>query len=796
MSPRAKRLLRIGALAVLLLFLGRWAADFLATRWWALALNPAAGQFVTRWVLLGLALDLSAITVASAWFGAQALLVARAIGTVQVEELVGSARIRQPIPMRVLMLAGLGLGVLLGVITGAGARAWRAPVALASQTVTYGVPDPLLGRDLGLFVAQLPLYDLAHGFALSLAVLGLALAFALYAAIGAIQRRDGRIEVHGDAKRHLGALLAVLALVLAVGALLTPYRLAVSVDPPLGLLASRLRLSAAHALAGGGIAVALMSAAWAVGARHSLLVGGWLVMLLGVTMERLVIPAMAAEASGSPTRDEEVRALETTFWGLRLTEAVPFAEDPPPTVTWDPDALARWVSQQGLRLHAVSTSASGADAGGGHPGWRALAERRDAPERVEWLTLVDRGLPGQPDILQRGVIAGARVYPGAPAWQESVAGGVRVGNWWRRVILAWARQAPTMLRAPADGALDWHLDPVERVRSVLPMLSWRLTGVTMLAERPAWIVTGFATVRRAPLMRDRAWGGIEVAGVTPAILGLVDAASGELTLMQDPAADALGQAWAAFAAPLLAPPGTVPPDVLQAVPYPLEWLETQLQVLEAPHWELGRRPGRRVADGPPEPATTVWGTGGPEWQAPFEDPASRTLNALVAGRRVGGVPELHVARVDGIAPENGRELERRWGRGVVLRHLRDSVRAAGDSLIAGPIVWHLEDGALSASMSLITEGRRAPVTLLWIATARGTRLGGGRDVAAAWESLMNTGSGDTTLSARTGPDADARLAALRTWISRADSALARGDLTAFGRAWEAVRGLLGDTEEP
>ncbi len=794
MSPRAKRLLRVGALAVLLLFMGRWAADFLATRWWAAALAPEAGAFVTRWMLLGLALDLSAIAVASVWFAAQALLVARAIGTVQVEELVGSARIRQPIPTRVLILAGLGLGILLGIITGAGARAWRAPVALAWQGVVYGINDPLLGRDLGVLVSKLPLWNLAQGFAMSLAVLGLALAFALYAAIGAIQRRSGTIEVHGDARRHLGALLAILALVIAAGALLTPYRLAASIDPPLGLLPSRLRITAAHAMAGAAIAVAVMSALWALRARHSLLVGGWLVMLLGLAVERLVLPAMAAEASGSPTRDEEVRALETTFWGLRLADAAAPDSTPPPTTSWDHDALARWLSHRGMLAHAISPTVHAAGDTNASPTWMTILGSRDEPTRLEWLALADRGQPGQPEILQRAPIANARVYPGAPAWRESPDGGVRVGGWWRRVVLAWARQAPTMLRAAGPGTVDWHLDPVERVRVILPMLSWRLTGAMLVAERPVWVVTGFATVRRAPLMRERSWGGLDVSGVTPAVLGIVDVASGAVTLTADPAADALGHAWVTFAGSLVSS-DALPAAVVDAVPYPSEWLDAQLQVLEGAHWEFGRRPGRRVADGPPEAPATVWTRGRAGWQAPFEDPARRTLDALVTARRIGSAPELQLVRVDGIAPENGRELERRWARGVMVRQLRDSVRAAGDSLIAGPIVWRLEDGALAASMSLITEGRRGPPTLVWIATARGNRLGGARDATEAWASLTVSATGDTT-AARSGPDTDARLAALRTWIMRADSALVRGDLTAFGRAWEAVRGLISDPEEP
>ena len=795
MSPRAARLLRIGVLAVLLLFIGRWAADFLATRWWAAALSPATGAFTTRWMLLGLGLDLSAIAIASVWFAAQAMLVARAIGSVQVEELVGSARIRQPIPAHVLLLAGLGLGVLLGIITGAGARAWRAPLALAWQGVTYGVTDPLLGRDLGTFVAQLPLWNLAYGFAMSLSVLGLALAVALYLAIGAIQRRHGMIEVHGDARRHLGMLLAILAVVIAVGALLTPYRLAASVDPPLGLLPSRLRITAAHAMAGGAVAVAMMSATWAIRARHSLLVGAWLVMLLGLGVERLVIPAMAAEGSGSPTREADLRALEATFWGLRLTDAPVPEALPVPQTAWDHAALSRWLSQgEGLPL-AISPAAPQTSREATPPTWMVMLASGSAPTALEWLLLSDRGEAGPPDLLHRAAVADPRVHPGAPAWRETTGRGVRAGGWWRRIILAWARQAQTKLRTPPDGSVDWHLDPVERARVVLPMLSWRLTGVTLLAERPVWVVTGFATIRRAPLMRDRSWGGQDVAGVTPAILGFVDVASGQMTLVRDPAADALGSSWADFAGPLLARPEAIPPSILHVLPYPTDWLEAQLAVLDGPQWNLGRRPGRRVADGPPEAPTIQWTAGQAGWQAPFEDPGQRTLNALVTARRREGLPQLEVARVDGIAPENGRELERRWGRGVMLRQLQDSVRAAGDSLIAGPVRWHLADGVLAASMSLISEGRRGAPVLVWIATAHGGRLGGGRELRTAWGSLAERGAGDST-SAPTGPDAEARLAALRRWVERADSAMRRGDLTAFGRAWEALRGLLKEPEAP
>ena len=70
-------------------------------------------------------------------------------------------------------------------------------------------------------------------------------------------------------------------------------------------------------------------------------------------------------------------------------------------------------------------------------------------------------------------------------------------------------------------------------------------------------------------------------------------------------------------------------------------------------------------------------------------------------------------------------------------------------------------------------------------------IGGGRTPEAAWRTLSAAGASGG------GPvpfDVVNRFEAIRAWVRRADSALARGDLTAFSRAWEAVRGLL--TEPP
>ncbi len=801
MTPRVRRLLRLGTLAVLVLLVGRWTVDLLATRWWSATISPAAVGFLGKWMLLGLALDLTAIGVASTWFTAQAVLVARVIATVQVERHVGTHRIREPVPLRALLFGGAALGILLGVITGAGARAWRAPLALAWQGVTYGLTDPLLGRDVGVFVAQLPWWTLVHGFGLSLVLLGLLLAAMLYLAIGAISKQpDVGFTIHPDARRHLGALLAILALVLALGALLTPYQLAASADPPLGLLASRTRIVASRALAGAAIGVAMMSLAWAIRPRHSLVLAGWLILGLGAGVERFLVPAFAAEGSGSPTREEDLRRLEGAFWGLVVEDETAPDTLPPVTAVWDAPTLARGLRSAGVEPVAILPTTLGTRDGRAVPGWTTAGTPMVPAGRLDILSMAEGalGAQGMPEVVSRVAMSEPRTAPGAPAWAPvaTTAAGVQAGAWPRRIALAWARQAPTMLRVDPANRLDWHLDPVDRSAALLPMLDWHLEGLVLVGSTPVWVTTGYGTIGAAPLMVRRRWGGREVAGVTPAVIGTIDAATGATTFYEDPFGGPLAEAWARFSGGLVLPATAMPAALQTQLPYPAAWLEAQLTLLDDAEWDLGRRPGERVADGLPAPPMPGWDAGGVVHAALFEDPSRRLPSALVTARRRAGRPVLTVVRSEGSAVENARELERRWARGVVLSHLRDSVRAAGDSLLAGPVRWHLGPTGPVAWSTYVTEGRRGEhPQALWIATARDARLGGARGVTDAWQSLNLGEPGAVSVGTGSG-DVAARLAAIRGWMVRGDSALARGDLIAFGRAWEALRGLLRELETP
>ena len=790
MTSRARRLLAAAAALVLLLFVGRGLVTFLADRWWASAISPEALDAVRRWHLLGVLLDAGAVVVASAWFAGHALLVARAIGSVQVERRIGELRVREAIPVRLLLFGAVGTGLLLGILTGVGARAWRAPVALAWQGVHYGVDDPLLGVDLGVLVARYPVWRLAHQFGLLLVVLGLAFSALLYLGIGAFRRREGRLALHPDARRHLGALLGGLGLMIAIGYLLTPYRLATAIDVPLAPVAATTRILAANAAAGAAIAVGIISLAWAFRSRSSLLGASWAVMALAAVTERLVVPAFVAEASAEDDRGSRAREMDQRFYGITMAGSVASSDTTPAvTVTWDPGSLAGWAaSRGGTFLVATPVGVAGqarwlvATHFPGDPGSLEVA-------LVEAGTLAANGLPVLVggDTSHRPLRRDPRSVPGSTSWRTvSGRGGVAAGGAWRRAAMAWALQAPGLLRLTPDQAVDWDLDPRDRLTRLVPALEWRLTGIAEHAGRLVWLVNGFALVERAPLATRVRVGERQVAGMVPAIVATVHADDASTSLYLDPAADSLGHAWARVVGSLVRGSAEMPEWLRTALPYPEPWLEVQLDVMSRGHWDHGARP-TDAESGRADPPAAVWDVGGPRLQTRFEYPGSQVPSVLVEAGRRGGVAGITLTNLAELELPSARERTRAWRRELAFAQLRDSVRAAGDTLLSGPQRHHLGAAGPVSWQVFHSAGRRGPPAVVWVATAKGPTVAGGRLPETAWATLL----GDRERDPEGVPlDVVTRFEAVRSWISRADSALARGDLTAFARAWEAVRGLL------
>lgn len=798
MTPRTRRV--VGALVVVVafLFVARWSVAFVAERWWAATISPAAASFVTNWQLLGLALDTGAIVVASIWFAIQALLVARAIASVQVAHRLGDLQLREAVPTRLLLGGAIASGILLGLIAGTGAHSWRDPLLLAWQGVRYGTTEPLLNLDIGVIVGQLPAWALFHRFAVLLALLGLAFCFALYAGIGALRRDRGVVVVHPDARRHLGALLAFVALVLAIGYLLTPYHLAAASLQSLTTGGAQTRVRAAEIMTGIAVATAMLSLLWALRGHNALLAGGWIVLALGALCERYAVPALAEEVPPPLSRMMMVRRVDSMAWGMR--ETAPFVEpEPTPVVTaiWDEPLLGRLVERGGGVLEAATPSQLTTPDGQTVSVWFVATPPPGNSGPMEVLAVADGVtsaagaaiMIGSPAESRTGrpvwrTLADPRTRPSAPPWR-SVASAVNASSPLRRLLLAWARQAPGMLGQQPQSDVDWHLDPTDRAAAVLPMLSWSSADLVFLNSRPTWLVQGMLAIDQFPLATRGRWRDARVAGVVPAVLCSVDAASGETRFYLDPAADSLGMAWARLIGPLITPASTIPTELRTRVTYPVEWFAAQLSVLRAPAWNAGQPRESTVTAGSPAP---VWVTGGiPGHQVALAEAGRGAIAMTITAYRVNAIPQLRIERHDpDLALGDSRvELRQLWSRAATVMHLRDSVAAAGDTVWSRSPRW-FSGRELAAWQPVFALPRRGAPTLLWIATGLGDRVGGGRTPAEAWRTASEPDR-NTDLQ---GPTDATTLELSRQWLQQADSALRRGDMTAFGRAFEELRRAL------
>jgi hypothetical protein len=784
MTPRTRRWFAGIASVVVLLYVGRWGVSFLAERWWAATISPAALSAVTRWQLLGIGLDTLAVLLASCWFALQALLVARTVARVATTATVGSLPLREIVPTRFVWFAGLSTGVLLGLITGAGARAWRGPVALAWHGVHYGVVDPLLGKDLGLFVAQLPLWDLAHAFALLLVVLGLALTIILYGGTKGIRRDGNRLTLLPEAQRHLGLLLVIFATLIAIGYLIKPYHIASGADLQLGALAALTRIRAARGMAGIAFGVAVLSLLWAQRGRHALLGGAWCALLICALVERLVVPAMAADVTPPSVSESELRQLESIAWGIREATA-PVRTDtiPTPTTLWDEGLLTRWLDSDGRALLGVTPGTiPGEHLATG--GWIVAATAGAESHRVDLFGIPEGVTTDSATRLLS--LADPRLRPDAPAWR-TVPTGVSPGGAFRRLALVWARQAWGMLTAGSARAVDWHLDPAERAAAILPMAAWLAPSPMLIDGRLVWVVQGMLALSDASHASQTRWLGSDVAGVVPAFVATMDAVSGVVKVFFDPGADSVALSWRRFAPGLIAPAADIPTEVRASLPYPAGWLMAQLAVLEGPAWGLGRRPGRDNPDGPAEVALVTWRSPGEVSRiAVFEDPARRVLSAVVTASRVNGVPQLEIERLGRATILNGRELAREWALDPGLARLRDSAAAAGDSVVITQVRWLVGGAGLMAWEPIFAIPAGGRPRLLGMGGVLGDRTGTADRPDGLWKRLQ--GRDDSAGVPQ--PPASRQLVAARDWLRQADSALARRDLTAFGRAIEELRKVL------
>lgn len=188
----------------------------------------------------------------------------------------------------------------------------------------FGDLDPVLGRDVGFYVFQLPFLQAFQGFLFALVALSIVVAGTVYTLAGAVNLVVSRgVRIARPAKRHLAALAATLLLVIAFGTYLEIPRLlttpagiihgASNVDVAVAIPALRALMAAA--IVGAALALFQITATswWPILTAAALYV---VVMAAGsgaaALMQRFVI-APNEQTRETPYIEHNIRATRKAF---------------------------------------------------------------------------------------------------------------------------------------------------------------------------------------------------------------------------------------------------------------------------------------------------------------------------------------------------------------------------------------------------------------------------------------------------------------------------------------------------
>jgi uncharacterized protein len=805
MSPRALRATLAALILVVLLFAGRWTAGLLAERWWAGELSPAAVHFVSRWMVLSLILEILGVTIACAWFVGHLLLICRAIGSVQVHRRLANLEIREAVNMRAIAWLSIGGGLVLGFISGRGVGDWTGPLLLGWRGLQYGEADPLLGRELGFYLVRLPVWRLFHGYATLLTVTALGGAAVLYTVIGAVRWVDQRPAINDHARRHLGGLAALLALVLAWGYLLEPSELVGGLNGSVHEGLFEFRRTVALLLTGTAIAAALLSFLWALRGRSSVVLAIWGLLGMASLLGHYLLPALIGpnltQAMDAATR----RHLDQLAYGMAaMRDSALQRRDVPPD---PPRPAALW--------HAtIAAQATAADSGRVVAADRALVTvgRRQRPV---WLVVRDRGSQGagitvllddqttptglpivfhDADSLRTQKVVPTLRLPPRASWPrgevsvvDTAPGGVEVGSGLRRLVLAWALQSAQLLGpASGDRRVFWHLDPVERCNTLAPFAVWGAPAPRYIGGELVWLVDGYLPSGAFPGSTRVRWRGRSVGALRAGFIGVVHAETGKTTLYLRHTADEVAKEWRALTDSLIQPSSALPSEILRALPYPAELLEAQVRVLSEPHWGLGQvigRPEGIGVTGPSDEALWEPDTTGVQIVFPYERAQQRQVAAVVRAHVADGWELLSVFRVDSLLSlPDPTGLQAKWARFPTFQQIKDSVEKDGGRLEPGPTRYWTTSVGLGAYQPSFAQREGQDPAMVWVSLAIGDRRGAGHDLEEAWQNLLGLSAPIIAAGER-----GSALFEARRYLQAAEAALRRGDLEGFGRAWEALK---------
>ena len=809
-----RRRVLFGALAAAALFLllGRWAAALYTDFLWYDALG-AADVWRTR-VVTTIALSAGSFAVATLFAFLNLYGVRQSVVSLVLPRRLANIEIGEEVPGRYLLLAVSVIAAVVGAALLLPGDVWSEAV-LARTGRPFGETDPYFGADLGFFVYWVPFETTLFVWTILLVGVVTVLVVLLYALTPSLRWERGRLYVSAYVKRHFTMLGAVLLFLLAWSYRLAMYRLLAEGGGTGGVFTSidhRVLVPATLLLAVVTLCAALVVlwAGWSGQLRLAVLA---VAVVLGLSVVARSIAPLLARRSIDPA---EATARERPYLATRLsytrraygvdrirpeslgTGFTSAADAAAHSAIWDGATLAQ-AAERLRRVRVVGDGAAWQERAGmlsallvEHSS-DGMMEARDlwGLSRFDPTAADERGMPVRTGTGVRfgdeTVLDEPAVFDQAPDYSivsDSLGrvAGVEMVSTTSRIAHAWALQNFRLLfgELPLDHAMIVRRRDVrERVRALAPFLLQGSEVVPVVAgDSLYWVVELYASSGAYPLSQRFTVLGEQRGYLQHAATALLHAASGRVRLVEVPLPDPVAASWLARFPRLFVSGTALPRAVQAALPSVTDGARTQALAfatagfrgdsLEVRHFAspdgadsaASREPQRVVIPG--AGIATLW---------PLLDEQERVRGVIAAQGGTQRVTAWIPLTSDGA----------RWG--GVLDRLRAADTASHDNgLVRAPV--------------RVVPVRGQPFYLQPIFQ---WRPGGSPRLARVAAMAGDTVRVAPTLVAAVGgtPPSRAPEPAPRDFRARADSlyrtmrdALARGDWTAFGRAFDALGSAL------
>ena len=575
-------LLLVIAIAALLLLIGRMIAQVYTDYLWYAALG-AADVWRAKYAALT-ALRLLCFVVGTLFVFANLYAVRQSVVSLVLPRRVGNLDIGEEVPRRLLTWVAAGIAIAVGLILAWSQQDWSRFLA-AGIAPPFGESDPYFATDLSFFVFRLPLELSLFTWTMTTVLIVIGLVVLLYALTPSLRWEQGSLYVSGYVRRHLVMLAGGLLLVLA-----WHYRLEMYTVLGQGSAADGAFTSLDHRVS---IPASLVLALVALGAGLVVLWSGWtgqmrlaFAALTGVIvtalMARQVAPMVARRLASDRDPVVRERPYEATRAGYtrrafgvqRISGAdsglvfATLADAAPHVPLWDAAALERSVEQDGGAVGWFATdsgivAALPADTSSGTPLIHLAGTADPGGEAV-------RIVPAREVLALRTIIVAdstASALTIVDSTQRIAAPSLESAG--SRMAHALSMQNVRLMGRAAGPApkLVTRRDVRERVEALAPFFAQGSSIAPLwMSDSLVWAVELYSTSNTYPLSRRMVIAGQERAYFQHAATALVNAATGRVALVADSVLDPVAAAWRARFPRLFTRPAALPEAVLRQLP--------------------------------------------------------------------------------------------------------------------------------------------------------------------------------------------------------------------------------------